>query len=330
MDKSEKRQQKRDLHTGVDEFISSFRFGEAETHGNLTVIPVFAGAASEDGYVLLDEGLETRKVLVEEISEGGSVPELLVKNGLTDLDLLLLQGDLLIGAKQNRTVNATLVVPRKTTMKIPVSCVEQGRWHYQGRHFRASKSHLHPSLRKKSHRAVSESLKASAGRSYQADQSAVWEDIHAKSGRMHVSSPTSSMEDIYETREQEIEALETKFTLHEGQTGFVAAISGKIVGCEAFGSRSILPRVYRKILRGYILDAIDSADVLTKKGAAPGKGPRDWQRSARRFLDKAAAMKRENYKSLGAGTEARFEDKSSSGSALLDDKGQVVHLAVFA
>jgi hypothetical protein len=47
---------------------------------------------------------------------------------------LLLDGEQLVGAKQNRIPNMIVLVAAQTEVTIPVSCVEQGRWGYQARH----------------------------------------------------------------------------------------------------------------------------------------------------------------------------------------------------
>ena len=62
-----------------------------------------------------------------EVSRGGSVPELKVVNK-SDRMLLILDGEELVGAKQNRIVNTTILIAGNTATVIPVSCVEQGRW----------------------------------------------------------------------------------------------------------------------------------------------------------------------------------------------------------
>lgn len=319
----------REAKMTVDEFIASLTVGRPDTEGYLTVFPVFAGEVIDEGFMLLEEALKTEKVAVQEVSEGGSVPNLYVENGFTDLDLLLLQGDILMGAKQNRTVNASIIVPHASSLKIPVSCVEQGRWSYNSQRFSSGKSHLYASLRKKSAEAVSRNLKSSEGMSYDADQGEVWNDIREKFTRMETVSETQAMEDIYLQNEACISDYEKAFSPLPGQVGFIAAIGGKITGLEVFGSQSVLPKVYGKLLKGYILDAIDQqkseeTNDLKKKPGFKGTA------RAEKFITKTASMKRTKYKSIGTGDEIRLENGKSSGFALVNEKDEVVHMAVFA
>ena len=109
---------------------------------NLTAVPLSGNPASALDYLLIDEALETKKVIVEEISEGGSVPELRMTN-FANRCVLIVDGTELVGAKQNRIVNASFLIPPESVTRIPVSCVEQGRWGYKGREF-ASSRHFSP------------------------------------------------------------------------------------------------------------------------------------------------------------------------------------------
>jgi hypothetical protein len=68
------------------------------------------------------------------VSAGGSVPELKFVNE-SDKPVFLMDGEELIGAKQNRTLNLSILVPAKKAVGIPVSCVERGRWHHLSREF---------------------------------------------------------------------------------------------------------------------------------------------------------------------------------------------------
>ena len=72
----------------------------------------------------------------------GSVPELLAHNPL-DASVLLYDGEELIGAKQNRILNVTVLVAAASETRIPVSCVEEGRWRARSRHF------AYPELRRR-------------------------------------------------------------------------------------------------------------------------------------------------------------------------------------
>ena len=109
--------------------ISSLKLAEPTTHGGLTIFPLTSGLDSDLGYLLLEEGLRKGLVTIREVSEGGSVPELTVENR-ADLPLLIVDGEELVGAKQNRVANLTMLLPAKKTTIIPVSCVEAGRWSY--------------------------------------------------------------------------------------------------------------------------------------------------------------------------------------------------------
>jgi len=92
-------------------------------HGALTVVPLLAPMLAEPEWLTLAEAGD--RVQVTEIDEAGSVPNLKVAN-MADRPLLLLDGEELVGAKQNRILNTTVLVAARTETTIPVSCVEQG------------------------------------------------------------------------------------------------------------------------------------------------------------------------------------------------------------
>jgi hypothetical protein len=76
---------------------------------------------------MLDEAIEKGEVRVGEVSEGGQVPYLTVEN-TGKVPVLILEGEELVGGKQNRIVNSSILVLAGSIIKIPVSCVESGRW----------------------------------------------------------------------------------------------------------------------------------------------------------------------------------------------------------
>ena len=79
--------------------------------------------------------------VIDELNDA-SVPDLTVTNpGKTPL--LLIEGEQFIGGKQNRTVNISVLVAAGATLKIPVSCLEAGRWGRQ-RDFQSGRDQYAP------------------------------------------------------------------------------------------------------------------------------------------------------------------------------------------
>jgi len=110
----------------ISEFIGGLKLGRRQSYKNLTVFALLSDYAANLDYLTLDEALAAGAIDVVEVSQGGSVPELKVLNR-SDRMVLILDGEELVGAKQNRIVNTTILIAGNTTTVIPVSCVEQGR-----------------------------------------------------------------------------------------------------------------------------------------------------------------------------------------------------------
>lgn len=74
------------------------------------------------------QALSAKIVTVTEVGQGGSVNHLLVRNTSPHF-VFFTDGDILIGARQNRVLNVSLLLAPHSETVVPVSCVEQGRWH---------------------------------------------------------------------------------------------------------------------------------------------------------------------------------------------------------
>ena len=94
--------------------LGSILAGKPQRHGALTVIPILAPMQTEPEWLTLAEAGD--RVRITEVDDEGSVPELRVAN-LGDLPLLLLDGEQLVGAKQNRILNMTVLVAAHTEVK---------------------------------------------------------------------------------------------------------------------------------------------------------------------------------------------------------------------
>src|SRR5262245_39311695 len=119
----------------VAELLARVHVAEPKTFESLTLFPLLADPPEcEAGYYVLDEAVATGRFGIAEVSEAGTVPELRVENR-TEMSVFLLDGEELVGAKQNRVLNLSLMMPAGEVVIVPVSCVEAGRWRYQQHDF---------------------------------------------------------------------------------------------------------------------------------------------------------------------------------------------------
>ena len=135
----------------IQAFLSSIVVGPAVASADLSIFPLLRTLPAEPAYDTLQNAIRAGQAKVTEVSESGHVPELRVVND-GGSSVLIVDGEELVGAKQNRIVNITILVPPQSTLTIPVSCVEAGRWSAQSREFAPAERAYHASGRLFRHR----------------------------------------------------------------------------------------------------------------------------------------------------------------------------------
>jgi hypothetical protein len=303
----------------IQDSLSGLKLGAPQAHRNLAFFPLLApdaGPGAAD-YLLLDEALDRKLVRITEVSGAGSVPELAFENTSAE-KILLVDGDELIGAKQNRVINLSILVGGGMRIPIPVSCVEQGRWSYRTSEFSSAKRSLFSKARSKKMGRVSESLRQSGMR--YSKQGEVWEDVAAKVMFSRAESPTGSMSDAYDSSREALDTYTRAFRAEPGQRGAVAAIDGKVVGLELFDSAATFAKYLDKLVRSYAFDALE-----TDNGKSLAPSPEEVER----FLARMQAAAEERFAALGEGEDIRLSGEGIAGGALAAG-GRVVHLAGFA
>lgn len=143
------------MKTVLTKTFNEIALGEAQTYRNLAVFPLLAGGDGGPEYMTLAGALKEGLLLVAEVSESGSVPEILITNKAPK-PVLILDGEELRGAKQNRASNTTVLVPANSEMKLNVSCTERGRWHYDSERFADSGVVMAHGVRRAKSASVSE------------------------------------------------------------------------------------------------------------------------------------------------------------------------------
>ena len=100
----------------LKEVTPGVRIGEPIERHNLSIFPLFAeDVVHEPRYSTVGTALLNGSAKITEVSEGGSVPTLNLEN-LTDLPVLIIDGEELLGARQNRISNLTVLAPGNKTL----------------------------------------------------------------------------------------------------------------------------------------------------------------------------------------------------------------------
>jgi hypothetical protein len=308
---------------------SCLSIGEAQSLRNLTVVPILDVTRSATGWLTLDHAMERGLAEVTEVSEGGSVPQLgFVNRG--DAPVFLLDGEELVGAKQNRILNLSLLVPGNTGLEIPVSCVEQGRWAWRSRQFHHSERVIYSKLRRRNSEAVSESL--FSHRSARGDQGQVWDDIAMKSERMAVHSDTSAAGALYESYAGDVEEFVAGVKVLPGQVGAAFFLNDRFAGLDLLGGPDLLASLLPRIVRSYALDALEQAEPDAEHCATSGDGKigaGEREGVIRGSVGRAGNLAEHRSKAAGIGENVRFRDASIVGAGLIAS-GAVAHLSLWA
>lgn len=303
------------MHT-VHETIKALQIGDAQTAKNLTMYPLIAPGDAEPFYLTLDEALAKGYARVTEVSEAGTVPELLFQNS-GGQPILLMDGEELVGAKQNRTLNLTILVPGHTTLRIPVSCVEAGRWRHVSPEFGSEGRVFYAAGRARRTQDVSMAMRETGARVSR--QGEVWADIAEKAVRLGANSPTDAMASMFDEHKAPLDDFRSAFHATNRQTGALFMIGGRTVGLDIFDAPSTLRRVLPKLVGSYALDALDPENAESKIQA-------DLPHA---FLDKLTKASVTEFPAVGMGTDLRLEQPGVAGGGLVWDS-RLVHLCAFA
>ena len=302
----------------IDQVLQQVEVAKALNYEGLTSYPLVRKTLFAKDYLTLDEALASKTAVVTEVSEGGSVPQLLLRNK-GEQAVFLLDGEELVGAKQNRILNITLLAPAMKDTVIPVSCVEAGRWRHSSADFSSAPRAQFSASRAKRSAYVSEDICQTGQR--RSDQSEVWNDISDKLDSLGSHSETQAVESAFLDHDQKLNAFVENFQPLEHQFGSVFAIKGRITGLELFDSQDTCRALMPKIIRSYALDAID-----------PGLGSNAMENdpSPDSFLLQVRKGGIHEAPAVGEGVDLRFDNASGVAGGALLARDRIVHLVAFA
>jgi hypothetical protein len=277
--------------------------------GPVTVFPLFTRASTGLDYRLGVDAMADGSITLGEIGRG-TVSAIRAHNQSRQR-VLFVDGDHLVGARQNRAVIASAVIGAGQQVDLPVCCVEEGRWHPTSEHFRPAVATVASNVRGVIKTTLTSALYGGHGR--HAEQSRVWRTI-ARNEQPRRSLYDSAIYDssLLVERVRRIPSQPPRYVPQA--TGVAVAIHRRIVSLDVFDKPSTCEAYWRRLLVGLPFgpgfDDATAGDVYN-------------------LVDALVSSSWSEFPSVGCGREKRTRIPTATASTIeLDD--QVVHLGVAA
>ena len=299
---------------GIDGWLGRLRLGESKQEGGLEVV-----ALLRDGDGGLPRVLLTKQAvelgLLEIVEQGeGVVQELLARNS-GELPVAILEGDTLVGCKQNRVVAHSVIVAPGTSLGIPVGCMEHGRWHHETRQFAVGAMKMAPELRSRTQRDVRTSFLACGER--RLDQHRLWQDVDDTLAACRTVSSTSDYYEIVKREGRDARERAASLAPAPGQVGAIVLADGALAGLEVTDHHALWSAMAEATLSSYLV------------GLQRGRSPRGAARAAaREWVSRVQAARVRTSPGLGRGTDLDVEGPGLAGVGLALGE-RPLHVAVF-
>jgi hypothetical protein len=274
----------------------------------------FAGDGLD--YLTLDESLAAQCIEITEFTEAGQVPVIRIVNRSEHM-VFLMAGEQLVGCKQNRVLNASIIVPAHSEMPLPVSCVERGRWVYSSPTFSSAHSSSHHRLRAQMVGQTTAGYRRSGAPT--ADQAAVWREVAEKLVAMGSTSSSDSLQDVFQDYNRGLEESLKNLPAPADCNGAVFVIGGCIAGADFFDKAETLRKLWPKLIKSCTIDALEPSKKM-RASIAPEE--------VLEWLASPASAALESFPSPGRGKDVRIEGQHILGAGLIVDD-QPVHIELF-
>ena len=298
-------------------WLAGLTLAPAQRLGELTLVPLLHVRVPQVPDTLMEEAILQGEFQI--VEEGGGAVQQVIAHNRGEVDVLVLEGDTLVGCKQNRMVAWSVLVGARTAAPVSVGCMERGRWSQGSGGFAAGAMPVDPHIRRRSKRETSASVAKLAGP--RLNQTRAWQDVDGKLREWHISSATDDYHTGLLARLEETRAKLRHLKPAAAQVGVIALVSDRLLGLEAVAHPKTWSVLARRALPAYALGA-ESARTDPEFRHMPVASPSDWLSA----LAKAATEAR---RARGKGYDVVIKGKGINGSCLWHE-GSARHIAVFA
>ena len=281
------------MENAIDEYIGKLTVGQTKTFENMALTPIF-GPSRDLGYLVLDEALSHGL----KISETNSVGSLGVANG-TGKEVLIMQGEYIVGGSQNRMFAQNIYLEKGYSGRVPVNCVQQGRWTtHVPKEFVSSKN-------------MAPRMVASAAYRGQGE---VWNTVNYISAQSNFVSPTQDYEEVRRHRDPDAARLSSQFSYTPGAVGLLIVTNkgAQRFSVDLFDSGRTMEKNFEKIVKAAAMEASAGGKIVGEH--APDQ-----------LLKRVRDANTTERKAVSLGNDLVIQGTDLEGSALLFD-GQPLYL----
>lgn len=296
-----------------------FHLGDPQISGPLAVFPIF-GPKPRLRYRGLGQAVR-HGAFVTEVDEHGSVNDVLICNA-SDQALLLYEGELIIGARQNRVIDQPVLVPAGGELTVPVCCIEQGRWDHGQRAgtFRPAPQAADPAMRRIK-RSTANSHGATGGEA-RPEQTEVWREVDERLRVHQVASRSATLTELFEAKRPALDGLTEPVRALDGQIGAMAAIAGSPVALDLVSQPRVFADLLPRLAGGYALQALEAFHSTRVRTAEPSIG------AAQEFLEAVLGADRRWLPTPGMGDAFASTSPTITGSGLRAER-ELIALSAF-
>lgn len=296
-------------------WLAGLRAGTPTLLDELELTPLLHDGPRGEPVMLMHEAL--RSGALEIVEQGSGVVNELVAHNRGQQAVLVLEGESVVGAKQNRVVTLDVLIAAGTTVAIPVGCVEQGRWGHVSSKFDSAGSMMEPMMRAGTVQEMSEHGALDQGR--------LWSEVSAKLAACGVESGTRDYHALVKEKLGEAKARANSVAVLPDQVGVLATRVGCLVGFDVVAHPLTWSALAERLIMSYAFAAMGKRRAVAHAGggtyAPAGRG-------AEESLRNIVNARIEARPALGLGAQVTLAGDGVTGGGLWHELAPA-HLAVF-
>ena len=243
------------------QLFRNFKVEDKISIGNLELFPINVDLRlTPENVRSLPELMEAGSVIITEIDESGNVEKARVTNS-SEFYLFIMDGEALIGAKQNRIAQKSVIIPPNCSINLPVNCVERSRWSsgMQGS-FKRGDFALPPSAREKKGKLLKSKMNMLI-------QESVWDSVDDIAAKKETFSPTADLGEILASSRDIADDISNANISEIDCNGFVVFGAGRPF-IEIFYDETVCKLHQPTSQKAWLADASETSDQSkTKKDA---------------------------------------------------------------